>query len=66
VPMFLGMILFYKSVKNVSIVSIGVIMLIEPISGVIYGYFLLGEGIDPLTILGGALVLIASLLVIKR
>ncbi|MEA1993242.1 MAG: DMT family transporter [Euryarchaeota archaeon] len=66
VPMFLGMILFYKSVKNVSIVSIGVIMLIEPISGVIYGYFLLGEYVDILTILGGALVLIASVLVIIR
>ncbi len=66
VPMFLGMILFYTSVKHVSVVSTGVIMLIEPISGVIYGYFILGEYVDTLTIFGGALVLIASGLVIIR
>jgi drug/metabolite transporter (DMT)-like permease len=66
IPMFLGMILFYTSVKHVPIVSVGVILLMEPISGVIYGYFLLGESVDIFIIFGGILVLAASLLVIRR
>ena len=66
IPMFLGMILFYNSVKYVPIVSVGVILLMEPLSGISYGYFILGEGVDLFTIAGGILILIASLLIIKR
>jgi len=66
IPMFFGMILFYNSVKYVSIVSVGVILLMEPISGIVYGYFILGESIDFFTIVGGVLILLTTLLVIKR
>lgn len=65
-PMFFGMILFYTSVKYVPIASAGVILLMEPISGIVYGYFILGENVGSFTIIGGILILFASLLVIKR
>jgi drug/metabolite transporter (DMT)-like permease len=64
IPMVLGMGLFYKSIKYVPIVHAGVIMMMEAISGVIYGYVILGEAIDAYTIFGGVLILLASALTI--
>ncbi len=66
IPMVLGMSLFYNSVKYVPIISVGVILLMEPLSGIVYGYVILGEGVGLFTVLGGGLILIASLLVVKR
>lgn len=66
IPMILGMVLFYNSVKYVPIVSVGVILLMEPLSGIMYGYIILGESVGLFTVLGGGLILIASLLVVKR
>lgn len=66
IPMFLGMILFYNSVGHVPIVSVGVILLMEPLSGILYGYLILGESVGLFTVIGGILILIASLLVVKR
>ncbi len=65
-PMFFGMILFYKSIKYVSVVATGVILMIEPIAGIFYGYVILGETINMLTLIGGGLILTASLVVIKN
>jgi drug/metabolite transporter (DMT)-like permease len=64
IPMVLGMGIFYKSIKYVPIVHAGVIMMMEAISGVIYGYLILGEAIDGFTISGGVLILLASILTI--
>lgn len=64
VPMVLGMAIFYRSVKHVPIVHAGVIMMMEAVSGVVYGYVILGESIDYFTILGGALILLASTMII--
>ncbi|MBU7031564.1 MAG: DMT family transporter [Theionarchaea archaeon] len=64
-PMVLGMVFFYRSVKYVSIISTGVIMLMEPVSGVIYGVIILGEMIDWFIVAGGILILLGSVLVIK-
>lgn len=66
VPMVLGMVFFYRSVKHVSIISTGIIMLIEPVSGIVYGIFILGELIDSIVVTGGILILLASILVIKK
>jgi drug/metabolite transporter (DMT)-like permease len=64
IPMVLGMGIFYRSIKYVPIVHAGVIMMMEAISGVIYGYVILGEAIDVYTISGGVLILLASALTI--
>jgi drug/metabolite transporter (DMT)-like permease len=66
IPMVLGMVFFYRSIKHVSIISTGIIMLIEPVSGIVYGMILLGEMIDSITLIGGMLILVASVLVIKK
>lgn len=64
IPMVLGMSIFYRSVKYVPIMHAGVIMMMEAISGVVYGYIVLGEGIDLFTISGGALILLASVVTV--
>lgn len=64
VPMVLDMAIFYRSVKYVPIVHAGVIMMMEAVSGVVYGYVILGESIDYFTILGGTLILLASTMTI--
>ncbi|MBU7015370.1 MAG: DMT family transporter [Theionarchaea archaeon] len=64
VPMVVGMGILYKSIKYVPIVHAGVIMMMEAISGVIYGYLILGEPINEFTIAGGVLILLASVLTI--
>lgn len=64
IPMVVGMGIFYRSVKYVPIVHAGVIMMMEAISGVIYGYLVLGEAINTFTIFGGVLILLASALTI--
>ncbi|MBU7042702.1 MAG: DMT family transporter [Theionarchaea archaeon] len=66
IPMVLGMILFYRSIKYVPIISTGIIMLIEPVSGIFYGMLLLGEMIDYIMMVGGILILLASVVVIKK
>lgn len=66
IPMVFGMILFYRSIKYVPIVLTGVIMMMEPISGVFYGYVILGECVDLYTIIGGIFILAASLLVVSE
>jgi drug/metabolite transporter (DMT)-like permease len=66
IPLVLGMVLFYTSVSHVPIVSVGVILLMEPISGILYGRLILGEPIDGFVIIGGVLILIASILVTKH
>jgi drug/metabolite transporter (DMT)-like permease len=66
IPMVLGMVCFYRSIKHVSIISTGIIMLIEPVSGIVYGMIILGEMIDGVTVMGGILILLASVLVIRR
>jgi len=66
IPMVFGMILFYRSIKYVPIVLTGVIMMMEPISGVLYGYVILGEFVDLYTITGGIFILAASLLVVSE
>ena len=66
IPMVLGMILFYRSIKYISIISTGIIMLIEPVSGIIYGMLLLGEMVDYIMMVGGILILLASVVVIKK
>jgi drug/metabolite transporter (DMT)-like permease len=64
VPMVLGMALFYQSVRYVPIVHAGIIMMMEAVSGVGYGYVILGEGIDIFTMVGGALILVASAMIV--
>jgi len=39
-------------------------MMMEAVSGVVYGYVILGESIDWFTILGGTLILLASTMTI--
>jgi drug/metabolite transporter (DMT)-like permease len=62
IPMFVGMMILFFSIKYVSATSAGIILLLEPLSAVFYSFLFLGESIRTLTIVGGVFILVSSLL----
>jgi len=56
-------VLFLIGIRAIGAVRAGILMLIEPLVGVSLAALLLGEGLAPVQVLGGAAILVAALLV---
>ncbi|MBL4932880.1 DMT family transporter [Clostridium paridis] len=53
----LAYILYFTSLKSLATEKIAILSYIDPVSSVIYGFLLLGEGVSIKTIIGGILIL---------
>lgn len=59
-------ILYFKGVKKVPTIDAGIILLLEPITGAILATLFLGQALTLNIIIGGALILLANYLIIKK
>lgn len=59
----LALLLFLGAMAHLPASEVGVLMEVEPVSGLLVGWALLSETPTPLTLLGGALVVVAGVLV---
>jgi DME family drug/metabolite transporter len=55
--------LFLTGIRRLGPVRAGILMLFEPVVGVVLAALLLGEGLTPIQVLGGATILFAAVLV---
>jgi len=62
----LGYTLFYTLIRHKSVSTISIQLYLAPIVGVVGGVVLLGESVTTLTVMGGALMLIAVALATKK
>jgi len=58
--------LFFKGIEKVKAISAGIILMLEPISASILAWFFLSQALTINIIIGGALILLANYLVIKK
>jgi drug/metabolite transporter (DMT)-like permease len=58
--------LFIASLRHVSAHTASVVAILEPVYGIALGVALLGERLDPRTVAGGALIIVAALLATLR
>lgn len=65
-PMCVGMMILFFSIRYVPATSAGIILLLEPLSAVFYSFLFLGESIKALTIVGGIFILVSSLLAVEK
>jgi len=60
---FLGFFLFYKALKSLTVVNVGIVMLFEIVVAIVTASVFLGETIPPLGAVGGVLIGVAIVLV---
>ncbi len=62
-PTFLGYVLYNHALKEVEVSRASIIATVEPVVAIILAFLLFGEKLTPLQLLGGALIIGASILV---
>jgi len=62
-PTFLGYTLYTRALKYVEVSRASIVATVEPVVAIVLAYFLFGETLTPLQLLGGALIIGASVLV---
>ena len=65
-PTFLGYVLYNYALKEVEVSRASIIATVEPVVAIILAFLLFGEKLTPLQLLGGALIVGASILVHAR
>ncbi|CAI1492504.1 Permeases of the drug/metabolite transporter (DMT) superfamily [Thermococcus nautili] len=65
-PTFLGYTLYNHALKEVEVSRASIVATVEPVVAIVLAYILFGEALTPLQLLGGALIIGASILVHMR
>ncbi len=65
-PTFLGYTLYNHALKEVEVSRASIVATVEPVVAIVLAYMLFGEALTPLQLLGGALIIGASILVHMR
>ncbi len=65
-PTFLGYTLYNHALKEVEVSRASIVATVEPVVAIVLAYLLFGEKLTPLQLLGGALIIGASVLVHLR
>jgi drug/metabolite transporter (DMT)-like permease len=60
-----SMLLFFKALQHLDVTTASTSLYLVPVFGVVLAFVLLGEHLNPLAVLGAAVVLGATLLVMK-
>ena len=59
------MLLFFKALQHLDVTTASASLYLVPVFGVLIAFFFLGEHLNPLAIIGAAVVLISTILVMK-
>jgi len=65
-PTFLGYTLYNHALRDVEVSRASIVATVEPVVAIVLAYVLFGEALTPLQLLGGALIIGASILVHMR
>ncbi len=65
-PTFLGYVLYNHALKEVEVSRASIVATVEPVVAIVLAFLLFGEKLTPLQLLGGALIIGASILVHAR
>ena len=60
-----SMLLFFKALQHLDVTTASASLYLVPVFGVLIAFFFLGEHLNPLAIIGAAVVLISTILVMK-